>query len=412
MHERSVTQPFAMPLLPKPQTRLSLTSLPPAPLLVCFSHLRWDFVWQRPQHLMTRAARHFRVLVIEEPVFRQGATAHIELSRRPPGVTVAVPVLPEGLDADDIILEQRELVETLIGGERSPTRVFWYYTPMALAFSSHLDCDLAVYDNMDELSLFRGASPELIALENELFRHADLVFTGGMSLYEAKRNRHRSVHAFPSSIDFDHFSQARTMRDEPDDQAAIPHPRLGFFGVIDERMDAGLVGALAALRPQWQFVMIGPVVKIDEATLPRAPNIHWLGGRSYDELPSYLAGWDAGLMPFAMNESTRFISPTKTPEFLAAGVPVVSTPIADVVRPYGEKGLVEIGCTPLEIVRKVERIMERPREAWLQKVDRHLASGSWDKTWSAMHRLMTDALADASLERAATLPAYATTPAE
>ena len=196
------------------------------------------------------------------------------------------------------------------------------------------------------------------------------------------------------------------MRDaEPADQAAIPHPRLGFFGVIDERMDIDLVAAVADLRPDWHLVMIGPVVKIDPATLPQRANIHWLGGKSYSDLPRYLSGWDAGLMPFALNESTRFISPTKTPEFLAAGVPVVSTPITDVVRPYGEKGLVEIAKTPLEAVRKAEALLERPRQPWLSRVDRHLAAGSWDKTWAAMHKLMLEGLGEAA-RPGASAPSY------
>jgi glycosyltransferase involved in cell wall biosynthesis len=193
---------------------------------------------------------------------------------------------------------------------------------------------------------------------------------------------------------------------EPKDQARIPHPRLGFFGVIDERMDIDLVGAAADLRPDWQFVMIGPVVKIDPATLPKRPNIHWLGGKSYADLPRYLAGWDVGFMAFAMNEATRFISPTKTPEFLAAGVPVVSTPINDVVRPYGEKGLVEIAATAQEVVQKAEALLARPKEAWLQRVDRHLAAGSWDKTWAAMQRLMASALDQPAVARQT--PTYAT----
>src|SRR3954451_10740727 len=278
---------------------------------------------------------------------------------------------------------------------------------MALAFSSHLDYDLTIYDNMDELSAFRGASPELLALEKELFARADLVFTGGMSLYEAKRGRHRNVHAFPSSIDFEHFSKARAGLSDPKDQAAIGRPRLGFFGVVDERMDVDLVGRVADLRPDWNFVMIGPVVKIDPATLPRRGNLHWLGGKKYQELPQYLSGWDVGFMPFALNEATRFISPTKTPEFLAAGVPVVSTPITDVVRPYGEKGLVEIAKTPLEAVRKAEALLERPRQPWLSRVDRHLAAGSWDKTWAAMHKLMLEGLGEAA-RPAASAPSYLT----
>jgi glycosyltransferase involved in cell wall biosynthesis len=265
---------------------------------------------------------------------------------------------------------------------------------------------------MDELSLFRGASQQLIDLENELFRRADVVFTGGMSLYEAKRHRHRNVHGLPSSIDFDHFSQARRLRDpEPSDQARIARPRLGFFGVVDERMDLDLVAGLAELRPDWQLVMIGPVVKIDAKTLPRRDNIHWLGAKSYADLPRYLSGWDVGLMPFAMNESTRFISPTKTPEFLAAGVPVVSTPITDVVRPYGEKGLVEIARTARDVMEKAEFLLARPKQPWLAKVDRHLAAGSWDKTWATMHRLMLEAIGDTA-RPSTSLPTYAISAAE
>lgn len=379
-----------------------------APLLVCFSHLRWDFVWQRPQHLLSRAAKHYRVVIIEEPEFVDGkAPARMDVSTRPGGITVAVPILSKSLGPEDVILAQRDLIDAFLARHADAPRIFWYYTPMALAFSSHLDCDFCIYDNMDELSLFSGASQELIDLENELFRRADVVFTGGMSLYEAKRNRHRNVHGFPSSIDFDHFAKARRIRDpEPADQASIAHPRLGFFGVIDERMDIDLVRDVADLRPDWQLVMIGPVVKIDPDTLPKRENIHWLGGKSYADLPRYLSGWDVGLMPFALNESTRFISPTKTPEFLAAGVPVVSTPITDVVRPYGEKALVEIAKTPLEVVRKAEFLLQRPKEAWLAKVDRHLAAGSWDKTWAAMHKLIVDGIGGAA-RPGASLPGYA-----
>jgi glycosyltransferase involved in cell wall biosynthesis len=383
MQQRSTTRPAA-PIVSDYFDR-------PAPLLVCFSHLRWDFVWQRPQHLLSRAVKHYRVIVVEEPIFKPSVDAHIEISHRPGGIVIAVPVLPEG--TKDVVRAQRKLVGELLAREPEAGRIFWYYTPMALAFTSHLECDLCVYDNMDELSAFRGASEELLALEQKLFAKADLVFTGGMSLYEAKRRRHHSVHPFPSSIEFDHFAEARRMSaPEPQDQARIPHPRLGFFGVIDERMDIGLVGEAARLRPDWHFVMIGPVVKIDPASLPQGANIHWIGGKSYADLPRYLSGWDVGFMPFALNEATRFISPTKTPEFLAAGVPVVSTPIADVVRPYGEKGLVEIAATAHEAVAKAELLLARAKEPWLQRVDRHLAAGSWDKTWAAMNRLMTSAL--------------------
>jgi glycosyltransferase involved in cell wall biosynthesis len=405
MHERLTTQSHVFRSTTKANSK--------TPVLVCFSHLRWDFVWQRPQHLLSRAAKHYNVLIIEEPIFKPGAVAHMDLSDRPQGVTIAIPVLPEGMSHEDIIAEQHDLIEKLIGREARTPRIFWYYTPMALAFTSDLECDLCIYDNMDELSLFNGASHELLKLESDLFDRADLVFTGGMSLYEAKRNRHRSIHAFPSSIDFNHFSKARGVKQDPDDQAKIPYPRLGFFGVIDERMDVALVGQAADLRPDWQFVMIGPVVKIDPASLPQRSNIHWLGGKSYGELPQYLSGWNIGFMPFALNEATKFISPTKTPEFLAAGVPVVSTPITDVVKPYGEKGLVEIARTAEEVVEKAEFVLTRPKEAWLAKVDRQLSTGSWDKTWASMRALMMDVIGDVVTDRpASSHSVFATTPAE
>ncbi len=365
-----------------------------ATLLLCFSHLRWDFVYQRPQHLLGRAARHFQVLFLEEPVAREGATPMLELHALPNGVTVGVPILPPGLDEQAAAGAQRQLLDDWLAPHRGRPRVHWYYTPMALAFSGHLRADLTVYDCMDELSAFRGAPPRLLDLERELFRRADLVFTGGASLYEAKRGRHAAVHCFPSSIDAHHFRQARDgAAAPPGDQLGIPGRKLGFFGVIDERLDTDLVAAVADLRPDWQLVMVGPVVKIDPATLPRRPNIHWLGGRTYEQLPGYLSGWDLGLMPFALNEATRFISPTKTPEFLAAGVPVVSTPIADVVRPYGEGGLVEIAAGAEETVAKAEALLARPRGPWLGQVDAFLSGISWDKTWDGMHGLMRAGLA-------------------
>lgn len=262
---------------------------------------------------------------------------------------------------------------------------------MALAFSSHIKAVTVIYDNMDELTAFRGAPVGLLKMEEALLARADLVFTGGLSLYEAKKHRHPEIFAFPSSVDAGHFAAARDRsQPEPEDQSRLPGPRLGYFGVIDERLDLSLLEATAGLRPDWQFVMVGPVAKIDPASLPKLPNIHWLGLRSYGELPAYLRGWDVGLMPFALNEATRFISPTKTPEFLAAGVPVVSTAIRDVVRPYGERGLVRIADSAADFVACAEAAMAQPRTAWLARVDELLDQGSWRATWEAMRALMSD----------------------
>lgn len=362
-------------------------------LLLCFSHLRWDFVFQRPQHLLSRAARSQPVIFMEEPVMcattREPA---LQLRSAANGVVVAVPILPAQLDAAGAAAAQRALLDALLQ-ERTPRHLTtWFYTPMALTFAGHIDADLCIYDCMDELSGFKGASPLLATLERRLLLQATLVFTGGQSLFEAKCGQHPSVHAFPSSIDAHQFVPARDGLPDPDDQRALQRPRLGYFGVIDERMDLGLLAAMAEARPGWQFVMLGPVVKIDPATLPRHPNIAWLGGKPYAALPAYLANWDVGVMPFALNEATRFISPTKTPEFLAAGLPVVCSPIADVVRPYGKQGLVEIALGAGAFIAAAERLLARPRVAWLAKVDRHLATMSWDRTWSAMARLMANAV--------------------
>lgn len=362
------------------------------PDLLCFSHLRWNFVFQRPQHLLSRFARERRVFFFEEPVYGPGLP-RLEVTQSLEGVWVAVPHLPEGLDEQQVVVAQRILINELIAGHAVQRYVAWYYTPMSVPFTRHLKPEAVIYDCMDELSAFRGAPPGLLRNEAELLQMADEVFTGGQSLYEAKRDRHPSVHAFPSSVDVAHFAKARGALETPEDQASLPHPRLGFFGVVDERMDLELVKAVATARPDWQIIILGPVVKIDPASLPRLPNLHYLGGKPYTQLPTYLASWDVALMPFARNESTRFISPTKTPEYLAAGRPVVSTSIRDVVRPYGEQGLVHIADKPEDFVRACEAALTEDRSGWLPRVDAHLATMSWDSTWSRMKVLLDAAAA-------------------
>jgi UDP-galactopyranose mutase len=368
-------------------------SRPELPDLLCFSHLRWNFVYQRPQHLLSRFARTHRVYYIEEPIETEDRQPWIE--RRPvaENITVLIPRLPKEPFHEDRESMQRALLDALIRDDAIVPAVLWYYTPIALGFSGHLTADLTVYDCMDELSAFRGAPPQLTSRESELLRQADIVFTGGHSLYEAKRTRHANVHAFPSSVDIDHFKSARTARRDPQDQLDIPHPRLGFYGVLDERFDTALVAQLAAARPSWQFVFIGPVVKIDPDTLPRGPNIHYLGSKAYEDLPGYLAGWDVALMPFALNESTRFISPTKTPEFLAAAKPVVCTPITDVMRAYGSCPLVRIAEDAPAFVRAAEAALADAHEpsALADLADRALADMSWDRTWREMSALMASA---------------------
>jgi len=362
------------------------------PTIYCFSHLRWSFVFQRPQHLLTRASRDYRIVFFEEPSFEDVVRPFMRSNFPNPSIQVVTPILPSGMSDADAIRAQRHLLDQLTTSPHQATRIMWYYTPMALQFTGHIECDVCVYDCMDELSAFHGARPELMQLEKELFKRADIVFTGGQSLYEAKRALHPAIYPFPSSVDVAHFATARSCGSEPDDQRKIPHPRIGYFGVIDERLDIELVRSTAQAMPDVQFIFLGPVVKIEPATLPSANNVHWLGNKSYADLPSYLRHWDAGWMPFALNDATRYISPTKTPEFLAAGLPVASTAIVDVVRTYGVEGLVDI-VDAGDVVLTLRSLLAAPKETRYSEVDAYLAKMSWDQTWSGMSSRITLAAA-------------------
>jgi glycosyltransferase involved in cell wall biosynthesis len=344
--------------------------------LVCFSHLRWDFVYQRPQHLLSRAVTTRRVFFIEEPL-HDVQVAYMETRRDPSGVTIAVPHVPH----DSAVMHIQVLLDFFLSANGVRDFVAWYYTPMALDFTSHLRPIATVYDCMDELSGFAGAPTGIQEKERALLRRADLVLTGGHSLYEAKRGLHPNVHEFPSSVDVPHFAQARASMAPPPDQAAIPEPRIGFFGVIDERLDRDLLREVAGRCPGWHFVLVGPVVKIHSRDLPSLPNIHYLGQKAYADLPRYIAGWDVAMLPFARNAATRFISPTKTPEYLAAGKPVVSTSIADVVRPYGEGNLARIADTPEEFIEAIRNALGEHVPSLLARADAFLAGNSWDTTW-------------------------------
>lgn len=358
--------------------------------LLCFSHLRWDFVYQRPQHLMTRFAQIAHVYFLEEPVFDCPGKPYLAMEVRQDDLTICVPHLPPHSGPDETVAMTHSLLQSFFDKHDCSDFIFWYYTPMAFPFSEAFKPATIVYDCMDELSAFKFAPPRIGEIEQQLLRRADLVFTGGVSLYEAKKGSHPNIHPFPSSIDKSHFETARARNAEPADQAAISGIKLGFYGVIDERFDQDLIREIAAKRPDWHIVLIGPVVKIDPAGLPQADNIHYLGCRSYQLLPAYLSGWDVALIPFLLNESTQFISPTKTPEYLAAGKPVVSSAIRDVVYPYEEKNLVSIAGDADEFIASIEHELTRASDAgWLQAVDEFLSDKSWEHTFSAMVKLIT-----------------------
>lgn len=361
--------------------------------LVVFSHLRWNFVYQRPQHLLSRLAQQWRVIFIEEPMLKAGLN---ELERFDPAENVQVWRPHVTGDApgfhDDHLPALQRMVGDAMAEEGVSDYWVWFYTPMALPLATELAPRGIVYDCMDELTLFKHAPRQLVQRENALFKMADLVFTGGRSLYNAKRHRHPDVHCFPSSVDAQHFSKAQ----EHPLLAGIARPRLGYCGVIDERVNLELIDGMAQRHPEWQVVMVGPVVKIDPASLPRHSNIHWLGQQGYEDLPGLISGWDVCLLPFALNESTRFISPTKTLEYMACGRPSVSTSIRDVVEPYGH--VVPIADTVDEYVAACEAILRRSageRAEHAKALAQIVARTSWDATAKEMGDLI--AAADRSL---------------
>ncbi len=357
--------------------------------LICFSHLSWKFVYQRPQHLLSRFTSRYTVYYVEEFVYsaeEDGYTINVTDEN----VKVILPHLNNRTDENLNPAKRVEMiVKKLFKDHLIHSYLFWYYTPMALAYTQNFDPLVTVYDCMDELSAFKFAPADLKIYEQELFQRADIVFTGGNNLFKEKQSQHKNIYSFPSSIDKAHFLKAREPNEDVEDQSTIPHPRIGFYGVIDERFDIELIRQAADARPDWHFILVGPVIKIDPDTLPQNENIHYLGSKTYAELPVYLSGWDIALIPFALNEATRFISPTKTPEYLAGGKPVISTAIIDVVHPYHELGLVHIVQNASELVQYASaELAATDKREWLTKVDEYLSAISWDATWGRMDELI------------------------
>lgn len=367
--------------------------------LVCFSHLRWDFVLQRPQHLMEQFSRHRDVLFFEEFIPTDHHLAYLEVhSFDGTSVRAVRPRIPHGWSEEAREIALAKLLKDLLSLSGGAPPVFWFYTPMMYRFARNVDAAAIVYDCMDELANFKFAPEGLRETEAALIARADVVFTGGHSLYEAKRHLHDNIHPFPSSVDVIHFHAARGSKHEPLDQQSISGPKFGYYGVIDERLDMELIASVAKIRPDISFIFLGPIVKIALQDLPQAANIHYLGQKHYNELPAYLSGWDVALMPFALNEATKFISPTKTPEYLAAGRPVVATPVRDVVRHYGDVAGVFLASDAQSFADACDEALALKRSDvdWLSPVDTMLATSSWHRTFLAMHSLVEDAIARGS----------------
>lgn len=371
--------------------------------IVVFSHLRWEFVYQRPQHVLSRLAKDRKILFIEEPIAYDDAnygTARIITPIE--NVSILQPRLPW----EELIIHLPRIAQKRMAVMGMEPKVLWFYSASFSDLIDYFDHDMIVYDCMDELSAFKGAPSQLKSQERYLLKRADLVFTGGKSLYEEKSQYHSEVHCFPSSVDRAHFVKSlETKTQIPLDLALVGHPIVGFYGVIDERIDLQLLSAIARKMPEVTFVMIGPVVKIDETDLPQHKNLIYPGSQPYNKLPEYLKAVDIAMMPFALNESTKFISPTKTLEFMAALKPIISTPIRDVMREYSEVVRIVNGVDEFE--KAINYYVHEPKTAKISRKMRQqqiLQNTAWSKTVESMKALIKNKLQE--VESTVSQPVY------
>jgi glycosyltransferase involved in cell wall biosynthesis len=368
--------------------------------LIVHSHLRWDFVWQRPQQVLSRLASTRDVLFVEEPIYGDdSAVPLLQVSTPMERIHRAIPRLPDALRSQSTASERlvKHLVQELIGPTgrlfaefRAPIQ--WFYTPLPADMMLGAFEEIAVvYDCMDELSQFAFAPSELVERERKLIEAADVIFTGGRRLYEAKSRLHHNVHFFGCGVDADHFGKAMSHATATAGQlVGLPRPVLGYIGVIDERLDYDLIAYLADRLPHATLAMVGPVVKVDVASVPQRANIHWFGQQDYAMLPSFLKGFDVALMPFALNKATEYINPTKTLEYMAAGRPIVSTAVPDVVHNFTP--VVSIGGSHRSFLEAVQLAVTEPDTQLVELGRRRARAASWERVASEMSRLMEDAV--------------------
>jgi len=368
--------------------------------IIVHCHLCWDWVWQRPQQFLSRLSQHHKILFVEtagpEPEL---ATPSAKFRQAPgfPNITILRLAFPKWKwnDAEYVDSERRRLVQDFVDspiGKVFENPIQWFYDPMAVpSFAGHMGEVLTVYDCMDELSKFRGAPPQMIDRELQLLERADIVFTGGRRLYESKSQFHDNCHFYGCGVDVEHFGKARSAQTiVPADVGSLSQPVLGYFGVIDERMDYELVAHLAETRPSWSIVMVGPVTKVAPDQLPQAPNLHWLGQRTYADLPAFCKGFDLCLMPFALNESTEYINPTKALEYMATGRQIIGTPVTDVVRNFGS--VVKIARTREDFVLLCESALDQPDADAIARGLKMAQQNSWDSIVAELEGHMVEAL--------------------
>jgi glycosyltransferase involved in cell wall biosynthesis len=368
--------------------------------IIVHCHLCWDWVWQRPQQFLSRLSAKHKILFVETVRPDDSLItplAQMRTAENCPNITILRIQFPgwRWNDGKFVDKERRRIVQEAIQGPlkgQFDNPVQWFYDPMAVtAFAGQMGEIATVYDCMDELSKFRGAPPEILTRESELLTRADVVFTGGRKLWESKRQQNQNCHFYGCGVDIEHFGKARLEQTEiPEDLRSVRKPVLGFFGVVDERMDYELIAKLADANPEWSVVIIGPRTKVEESALPKRSNIHWLGGRDYSQLPNYCKGFDVCLMPFALNESTEYINPTKSLEYVATGRPIVSSAVADVVRNFGS--VVQIANSHQEFIELCQQTLAKADDERVKRGLQMVGENSWESIVAKLEGHIVDAL--------------------
>lgn len=368
--------------------------------IIVHSHLAWDWVWQRPQQFHSRLSQRHNILFVEGPVPAENVTAASLILREIPhypNIVVLQMQVPRARWTNGawVDKERRRLVQSVLAGPLGLNfvdPVQWFYDPMAVtAFAGHLDEQAIVYDCMDQLSQFRGAPPELVRRERELLAVADVVFAGGPKIATAKRSYNSNCYSFGCGVDIRHFGKARRASTAlPKDVAHLTGPILGYFGVVDERIDYDLLATLADYDPEWNVVIVGPWTKVERDQFPARPNLHWLGGRAYALLPAYVRAFDVCLMPFAINAATEFINPTKALEYMATGRPIVSTAVADVVLQFGD--VIHLAASPEEFVEHCGRALRRTDTPRIRRGLRLARQNSWESIVEQLEKHVDDVL--------------------
>lgn len=370
--------------------------------IVVHSHLTWDWVWQRPQQFLSRFSARHPILFVEGPVPTPGlpngkGTVEVREVEEFPNILILRSRVPAERWGDGawVDKERRRLVQEVLSGPLGlgfTDLVQWFYDPMAVtAFAGHMGERAIVFDCMDQLSQFRGAPKELLRRERELLSIADVVFAGGPKIGKDKIKYNANTHTFGCGVDVAHFGKAREAATEiPADIADLPGPVFGFFGCVDERIDYDLLAKLADANPTGSVVVIGPPIKVDPATFPQRPNLHWLGGRDYQQLPAYVKGFDVCMMPFALNEATEFINPTKALEYMATARPVVSTAVEDVVLQFSD--VAKVARSHEEFIAFCRQAATNPDQVAIEQGLAMAGRNSWESIVARMEELIEEAL--------------------